>query len=138
MLLALLTVGCSGSKNDSDQKSTSKKINSITMSFTSNTSTENGVTKDKIDKPTLEKYTKSLSDIFSKGSRVPSLFVETIFENAKPIFDPPKDATDEKISVDLNVLKSEASTDNIAVAHIKQSKMENGKRAYFILMIKVY
>lgn len=129
-MLLLLTLfafsACSDTQNIKP-KTTNKSINAITIEFSTKTTTENGVTIQEIDTSTFKKYTQVLSDIFSKGSRVPALFIATIIDEAKPIFDPPKNATDEKVFIDLNILKSETATDNIAVAHIKQSKTESGK-----------
>lgn len=118
---------CTDTKNQKEKKSKEQSVNSITLQFSTKTTTENGVTSQTIEPLVLDMYTKSISDIFSKGSRVPALFTTSIFDQAKPIFEPSLKATDEKVSVDLNVLKSTLPTDNLAVAHIKQSKVESGK-----------
>lgn len=118
---------CSDTKNLKEKKSKEQSVNSITLQFGTETTTEKGVTTETIEPLVLKMYTKSISDVFSKGSRVPALFTGSIFDQAKPIFEPSQKATNEKVSVDLNVLKSELPTDNLAVAHIKQSKVEAGK-----------
>lgn len=125
----LIIAGCSDTQNlkKKSDKVSDKSVNAISLKFTDQTTTENGVTINKIDKVTSTKYTKILSNIFAKGSRDPKLFSDTIFTNAKPVFTPSKDAKDEKVDVTLNILKSEIPVENIAVATISQSKVESGK-----------
>lgn len=122
--------GCSDTQNlkKKTSKVTDKSMNAISLKFTGQSTTENGITVDEIEKGPLTKYTKILSNIFAKGSRDQSLFSEPLFENAKPVFTPPKNATDEKVDVTLNVLKSDVKEENLAVATIVQSKVEAGTK----------
>lgn len=125
----LIFAGCSDAQNlkKKSDKVTDKSVNAISLKFTDQTTTENGVTVNEVEKVTSAKYTKILSNLFAKGSRDPKLFSDTVFINAKPVFTPSKDAKDEKVDVTLNILKSEVAAENIAVATISQSKVESGK-----------
>lgn len=130
IIASLLTFSaCSDTQNlkKKSKKITDKSVNAISLKFTGETTTSNGVTVEEIDKATLNKYTKILSNVFSKGSRDPKLFSDSIFENAKATFTPPSKATDEKVDVTLNILKSDVAQENLAVANIVQSKIESGK-----------
>ena len=129
VLLTITISGCSDTQNLKDKKVNNeiKTSNSVTIEFGEKTTTENGVTKTDIDQATFAKYSKALSNVFSKGTQSPKLFLPTILEEAKPVFEISKNASNEKVSVDLNILKSATPTDNLAVAHIKQYKTVSGK-----------